>query len=240
MLKSNKDEVMKKMINAKDDTGNFAAYVAMPTKTPAPAIVVIQEIFGVNADMRAKCDNLAAQGYIAIAPDLFWRQEPGVDITDKSEAEWKKAFALFNGFDVSKGVEDLAATLDTVKTMPECNGKAGAVGYCLGGKLAYLMAARTNVDAAVGYYGVALDTLLGESNAITKPLMLHMAELDKFVPADARDKILNHFKGSTAVTTHLYNGVDHAFARINGDHYNEAAAKLANQRTDDFFAKYLK
>lgn len=231
---------MKKTIAAQDGSGKFSAYLAMPSKTPAPAIIVIQEIFGVNADMRGKCDALAQQGYIAIAPDLFWRQEPDVDITDKSEAEWKRAFALFNGFDVAKGVEDLAATLDAVKNMPEYSGKAGAVGYCLGGKLAYLMAARTGVDAAVGYYGVALDTLLGESGNIKNPLMLHMAELDKFVTADARDKIITHFKGGTVVTTHLYEGVDHAFARINGDHYDEAAAKLANSRTDDFFAKHLK
>lgn len=231
---------MKKTITAKDGSGTFSAYVAVPAKTPAPAIIVIQEIFGVNADMRAKCDALAQQGYVAIAPDLFWRQEPGVDITDKSEAEWKKAFALFNGFDVSKGVEDLAATLDTAKNMPECNGKTGAVGYCLGGKLAYLMAARTAVDAAVGYYGVALDTLLGESANIKNPLMLHMAELDKFVPAEAQGKIIAHFKNSPVVTTHLYKGVDHAFARTGGEHYDAEAATLANKRTDDFFAKYLK
>lgn len=231
---------MKKTINAKDGSGSFSAYVAMPAKTPAPAIVVIQEIFGVNADMRAKCDALAAQGYVAIAPDLFWRQEPNVDITDKSEAEWKKAFALFNGFDVNKGVEDLATTLEVVRSMPECNGKAGAVGYCLGGKLAYLMAARTSIDAAVGYYGVALDTLLGESGNIKNPLMLHMAELDKFVPAEARDKIVNHFKDNAVVTTHVYMGVDHAFARQNGEHYDGNAAKTANARTDEFFAKNLK
>lgn len=231
---------MKTTITAKDGTGTFSAYVAMPEKTPAPAIIVIQEIFGVNADMRAKCDALAGQGYIAIAPDLFWRQEPDVDITDKSEAEWKKAFALFNGFDVSKGVEDLATILDTAKAMSECSGKIGAVGYCLGGKLAYLMAARTGVDAAVGYYGVALDTLLGESANIKNPLMLHMAELDKFVPAEARDKIIAHFRSSPVVTTHLYQGVDHAFARTGGEHYDAAAATLANKRTDDFFARLLK
>ncbi|NBX66725.1 MAG: dienelactone hydrolase family protein [Proteobacteria bacterium] len=231
---------MKTIITAKDGAGVFSAYMAIPAKTPAAAIIVIQEIFGVNADMRAKCDSLAAQGYIAIAPDLFWRQEPGVDITDKSEAEWKKAFALFNGFNIDKGVEDLEATLNTVRAIPECNGKVGAVGYCLGGKLAYLMASRTTIDASVSYYGVALDTLLGESGNIKKPLMLHMAELDKFVPSEARERVVNHFKNNTAVSTHVYAGQDHAFARINGEHYNEAAATLANKRTDDFFADFLK
>lgn len=227
-------------VKATDGTGSFKAYMAKPAKTPAPVIIVIQEIFGVNADMRNKCDALAAQGYIAIAPDLFWRQEPGVDITDKSEAEWQKAFSLFNGFNIDKGVEDLAATLNAAKALPEFAGKAGCVGYCLGGKLAYLMAARTDIDAAVGYYGVAIDTLLGESGNIKKPLMLHIAELDKFVPAEAREKIVNHFKGNAQVTTHVYEGVDHAFARLNGDHYDAAAATLANSRTDAFFETNLK
>lgn len=227
-------------INAADGSGSFNAYMATPATTPAPVIIVIQEIFGVNADMRGKCDALAKQGYIAIAPDLFWRQEPDVDITDKSEAEWQKAFSLYNGFNVDKGVEDLKSTLEAAKELPTCNGKAGAVGYCLGGKLAYLMAARTNIDCGVSYYGVGLDTLLGEGGNIKKPLMLHIAELDKFVPADAREKILGQFKESLVVRTHVYTGADHAFARVNGDHYDEAAAKLANTRTDEFFAKNLK
>jgi carboxymethylenebutenolidase len=228
------------MIEAKDSSGAFAAYMAMPKVTPAPVIILIQEIFGINADMRAKCDNFAKQGYIAIAPDLFWRQEPGVDLTDKTKAEWDKAFALMNGFNIDKGIDDLSAALDAARALPACSGKVGCVGYCLGGKLAYLMAARTDIDACVGYYGVALDTLLTESAAIKNPLMLHIAELDKFASPEARDKVVAHFKGSGTVTTHVYEGVDHAFARRNGDHYDETAAKLANDRTDMFFAKYLK
>jgi carboxymethylenebutenolidase len=212
----------------------------MPAQTPAPAIILIQEIFGVNADMRAKCDAFAKQGYIAIAPDLFWRQEPGVQLTDKTKAEWDKAFALMNGFDVDKGIDDLSATLDAARTMKGCTGKVGCVGYCLGGKLAYLMAARTDIDASIGYYGVGLDGLLNESESIKNPLMLHIAELDKFSSAQARGKIVAHFAGSRTVTTHVYPGVDHAFARKGGEHYDDTAAKLANDRTDMFFAQYLK
>lgn len=227
-------------IQAKDGTGAFDAYAAMPAKLPAPALIVIQEIFGINADMRAKCDAFAAEGYIAIAPDLFWRQDPGVQLTDKTKGEWDKAFALMNGFNVDKGVDDLSATLDAARGMKECSGKAGCVGYCLGGKLAFLMAARTNIDASVGYYGVGLDGLLGEAAKITHPLMLHIAELDKFSTPEVREKVTSYFAGNQTVTTYVYKGVDHAFARKDGDHYDAAAAKLANDRTDAFFAQYLK
>lgn len=225
-------------IKATDGSGSFSAYIAMPTTLPAPAIILIQEIFGINADMRAKCDEFAAKGYIAIAPDLFWRQEPGVDLTDKTKAEWDKAFALMNGFNVDKGIEDLQATLDAAKALKDCTGKVGCVGYCLGGKLAYLMAARTELNCSVGYYGVGLDALLNEQ--IKTPLLLHIAELDKFAPAEARDKVVAHFKNCKFTTTHVYPGVDHAFARKAGEHYDAAAANLANKRTDDFFAQHLK
>lgn len=225
-------------IPATDGSGAFNAYVAVPAKTPAAAVMAIQEIFGVNADMRAKCDAFAANGYIAVSPDLFWRQEPDVRLTDKSKAEWDKAFALMNGFNIDKGIEDLIATLDHVRAMPECTGKVGAVGYCLGGKLAYLMAARSNVDAAVGYYGVGLDGMLDQK--IKSPLMLHIAEKDKFSTPEKNSKIIDHFKGSDKVVTHLYPGVDHAFARKDGEHFDAAAAKLANRRTDEYFAGKLK
>src|SRR5205085_12497952 len=141
------------------------AYVARPARGgPTPAVVVIQEIFGVNRFVREVADQLAADGYLAIAPDLFWRIEPGVDITDQSEAEWQKAFSLMNAFDLDKGVEDIAATIASVRKDPACSGKVGAVGYCLGGRLAYLTAARTDADASVAYYPVAVDCLLGEAD----------------------------------------------------------------------------
>lgn len=227
-------------IQIKTSSGSFSAYLAVPAQTPAPAIVVIQEIFGVNADMRQKCDELAAQGYLAICPDLFWRMEPGVQLTDKSEAEWAKAFDFFNRFDVDKGVEDLALTLKFIRDHEKSNGVAGAIGYCLGGKLAYLMSARTDVDASVSYYGVGLDALLGEAASIKKPLMLHIAEEDKFVNKDAQAKIKEDLASHPNVTIHSYAGVNHAFARINGEHYNKGAAVFANKRTTAFFRDTLK
>lgn len=226
-------------IQASDGSGSFMGYLAEPVSGKGAGILVIQEIFGVNKVMREICDNLAGQGYFALCPDLFWRQEPGVNITDKTKAEWDKAFKLFGGFNLDKGIDDLKASLAVLRKLPGCNGKAGTVGYCLGGRLAYLMACRSDVDAAVGYYGVALTDHLAEANKIRKPLMMHMANEDKFVPKEAQDQIRAAFKDHPLITLHEYPGCDHAFARVGGEHFDKRAADLANQRTADFFAKNL-
>lgn len=220
--------------------GDFSAFVAQPTAHPAPVIVVIQEIFGINEDMRTTCRQLAAQGYLAVCPDLFWRQEPGVSLTDKTQAEWDKAFALYQGFDVAKGVEDIAATLAAARALPQAGSKAGVVGYCLGGLLAYLSAARTDVDAAVSYYGVGIEGHLGEAESIDKALLMHMGEADGFVSPEARAQIIAALQSKPEVQVHVYPGCDHAFARNAGVHFDADAAQLANSRTAEFFAAQLK
>lgn len=231
---------MTEMTLPSHDGQSFNAYVAMPENLPAPTVILIQEIFGVNAEMRAKCDAMARVGYIAVCPDLFWRLEPGVQLTDKTESEWDKALDLLSRFDVNQGVEDLRATSHAFKGHALGNGKVGCVGYCLGGKLAYLMATRTHVDAAVGYYGIGLDQLLGEAGRISRPLLLHVAEEDKFVSKDAQAKIKAGLSGNPHITLHSYAGVNHAFARNGGEHYDAASAQLANQRTSEFLANNLR
>ena len=221
------------------DGGSFSAYLALPARTPAPCVVAIQEIFGVNAEMRAKCDELAAQGYIAICPDLFWRLEPGVELTDQSKAEWDRAFDLMNRFDIDQGVRDLDAAAQFVKGYQGSNGHVGCVGYCLGGRLAFLMACRTGVECSVSYYGVGLEGLVDEAAKIRRPLMLHVAELDKFSPPEAQAKLKAGLKGNRFVTLHSYPGVDHAFARNGGEHYDAGAADIANSRTRDFLRANL-
>ena len=220
--------------------GQFDAYVARPAAAKAPAVVVIQEIFGVNAVMREVADRLAGAGYLAICPDLFWRIEPGVDITDQSEAEWKKAFSLMQAFDVDKGVEDIQAAITVARKDPGSTGKVGAVGYCLGGRMAYLAATRTDVDASVGYYGVTIENYLGEAKGLAKPLMLHIAGDDQFVPKAAQDQIIEALKGLSHVKLHVYPGRDHAFARPGGAHFNAEDAATADDRTLAFFAENLK
>jgi carboxymethylenebutenolidase len=221
------------------DGGSFSAYLALPETRPAAAVVVIQEIFGVNQVMRDLADQYAAQGYVAICPDLFWRIEPGIDITDQSEAEWQKAFELFQKFDVDLGVQDLIATLSHVRGLEACNGKAGTVGYCLGGKLAYLMATRSDADANVSFYGVGLDELVGEAETISTPYLSHVAENDGFVPKEAQAKFIPVLEANAHSTVHVYAGQDHAFARVGGQHYDQASADLANGRTAEFFSAHL-
>jgi carboxymethylenebutenolidase len=224
-------------ISTKD--GTFSAYVARPTASPAPTVVVIQEIFGVNQVMRDVTDGLARQGYLAICPDLFWRIEPGIDITDHSEAEWKRAFELFNAFDVEAGIEDIAATIAHIRKDPGCNGKVGAVGYCLGGQLAFLTATRTDADASVSYYGVGLENRVAEAEKLTHPLLMHIAEEDEFTPKTAQAVILAALKDHPQVEIYTYPGCNHAFAREGGEHFNAEAAKLANGRTLAFFKRTL-
>jgi len=219
--------------------GAFSAYVARPSSTPAPAVVVIQEIFGVNKVMRDVCDGLAAQGFVAVCPDLFWRIEPGIDITDQSEAEWKKAFELYNAFDVDAGVSDIAATIAAVRALPGVNGKVGAVGYCLGGLLAFLTATRTDADASISYYGVGTEKHVAEAEKLARPLLMHIAEEDQFVPKEAQKVILDALKDHQQIEIHTYPGRDHAFARVGGAHYDAADAGTANARSLAFFKSNL-
>ncbi|QOF80385.1 MULTISPECIES: dienelactone hydrolase family protein [unclassified Variovorax] len=219
--------------------GSFNAYVARPQKLPAPAIVVIHEVFGVNADMRQTCDELAAQGYLAVCPDLFWRIAPGLDLSDRTQAELAQAQVLYNAFDLDAGVSDIAATVQATRAMPEVTGKIGVVGYCLGGLLAFLTAARARPDATVAYYPGNADKHVREADRIANPLIVHLAQKDEYIPADAQRQIASALNGQSQVQVYSYPGCGHAFARHRGTAYNAEAAALANRRTADFLALHL-
>jgi len=218
--------------------GAFRAYVARPSGTPKAAVVAIQEIFGVNAVMRGKADWLAREDFLAIAPDLFWRLGKDIDITDQSEAEWAQAFDYFKRFESGPGVRDIQATISYARSWID-GGKVGAVGYCLGGLLAYLTAARTDIDASVGYYGVGIPTLLGEADNIKKPLVLHIAGKDGFVDAAAQAAMKQGLGGNAKVTLHDYPERDHAFTREGGKNYDAGDARIADGRTIAFFNENL-
>ena len=223
------------------DGGDFSAYLAEPAGTaPAPALIVILEIRGVNANLRAICDDYAARGYLATAPDLLWRVEPDLDYDPDTPAGWDKAMKINAAFDEAKAVDDLKATLAWVRGYPRSNGIVGALGFCLGGKLAYLMATRSDVQAAVGYYGIGIDKALGETSAISHPLMLHIAGEDRFVPPDAQQRIADGLAAVPGAEAHIYPGADHAFARKDGIRFHAEAAALADARTAAFLDKYLK
>lgn len=230
---------MGQMITIPGKDGSFGGYLAAPANGTGPGIVVIQEIFGINDVMRQMADRLAADGFFALAPDLFWRLQPGIQLTDKTDAEWKEALDLMGRFDIGKGVEDIQASITTLRGLTGVGGKVGAVGYCLGGLLAYLTATRTDADASVGYYGVNLPKFLGEAGNIKAPLMLHIAENDSFSSLEAREQVMVGLMDNPLATLHVYDGVDHAFARPGGKNWNAQAAQTANARTDLFFREHL-
>jgi carboxymethylenebutenolidase len=220
------------------DGGEFDAYLALPASGYGPGIVVLQEIFGVNDYVRNVAEWYAAHGFVALAPDLFWRMQPGVQLTDKAD-DWNKAVAFYQALDEAKAVEDSAAALEFLRHHAACSGRAGAVGFCLGGNLAYLLSVRFKPDCAVGYYGVSIEKSLDEAENLSGPLMLHIAGDDKFCPPEAQRRIHDVLDSNSLVTIYDYPGLGHAFGRNGGEHYDAAAAELANLRTLEFFVKHL-
>lgn len=218
---------------------NFDAYVAEPTGTPRGAIIVIQEIFGVNAGIRQKCDNWAKAGYVAVAPDLFWREKPHIELDADVPEQLQAAFGHMQKFDQDKGIRDIEATIKAVRAKLGEDGKVGLVGYCLGGRLAFMSACRTDGDAFVAYYGVGIDGLLGEQHAIGKPVLLHIPTADGFVPPETQKAMHEGLADNRHVTMHDYEGLDHGFAAEMGKRRDEAGAVLADQRTADFFAEHI-
>lgn len=227
-------------IDTLDAGGSFSAYVARPGGDARAAVVVIQEIFGVNAGIRAKCDKLADAGYLAVAPDLFWRLEPEVELDPDVKAQFDRAIALMQRFDEQLGVRDLEATIRFARReLGGGDARVGCVGYCLGGRMAFLAACRTDVDASVGYYGVGIDGLLREAHAIANPVLLHVPTADHFVGADAQRAMHEGLDPHPKVTIHDYEGLDHGFATEAGERRDEEGAALADRRTAEFFAQHL-
>ena len=226
-------------IDTLDGQGSFPAYLAEPQGAPRAAIVVIQEIFGINEGIRRKCDRWAEQGYLAVAPDLFWRIEPGVELDPDREAEFKRALDLMGRFDQDQGIVDIEATIRGIRARLPDGGKVGCVGYCLGGRLAYMTAARTDIDASVGYYPVGLPNILHERHAISRPLLLHIAGADHFVPPEQQREVHAALDDEPRVTIHDYPGEDHGFAAEMGSRRSDEAARLADSRTEAFLAEHL-
>ena len=220
------------------DGGEFAGYLALPASGYGPGIVVIQEIFGINGFVREVADWYAAHGFVALAPDLFWRMERGVELTDTGD-DWNKAIEFYMKLDEAKAVEDTAATVEFLRRHTACSGRVGAVGFCLGGNLAYLLSVRFNPDCAVGYYGVSIEKSLDEAMNLGSPLLLHIAERDKFCPPEAQAQIHDALDSNPFVTIYDYAGMDHAFGRVGGEHYDAANAELANLRSLEFFVSNL-
>lgn len=222
-----------------DHHAQFDAYVARPKGIPKAAIIVIQEIFGVNEGIRTKCDNWAKAGYLCYAPDLFWRIEPHIELDPDVEAELQQGFELFGKFDQDQGIRDIEATIKAARAELGGTGKVGCVGYCLGGRLAFMAACRTDGDAFVGYYGVGIDELLNEQHAIGKPVLLHIPTADHFVSPEIQAAMHSGLADNRHVTLYDYEGLDHGFAAEMGNRRDDAAAQLADSRTAEFFLSHL-
>jgi carboxymethylenebutenolidase len=220
------------------DGGTFRAYLAKPAQGSGPGILLCQEIFGVNQYMRDVADYYAEEGYVVLVPDLFWRMQPGIEL-GTGDADMQKAFDYYQKFDVAKGAEDIAAAVKVLRALPECKGKVGALGFCLGGKLAYLAAARAGVDCAVCYYGVAIEADLDDAKKIKGPLVLHFAANDKHVPPEALEKIRAAFAGRTDVEIYVYPGTEHAFSNPHRSSYNKPAAMMAHSRSIALFRRFM-
>ncbi len=217
---------------------DFPVYRAAPSSQAKAAIIVIPEIFGVNPGIRAKCDGWAAKGYLAVAPDIFWRFAEGEELDPDVPPQFQKALENMGQFKADDCIRDIEALIHHLKRQDGC-AKVGLVGFCLGGFIAYSAAARTDVDASVGYYGVSIDQHLNESHAIANPLMLHIASADHFVTPDAQAAIHSALDAHPRVTLHDYPGLDHGFAAEMGDRRNDEGARLADRRTEEFFAEHL-
>ena len=227
-------------ITIEGEGGTFEGYIAQPATLPAPAVVVLQELFGVNADIREHCDDLAGLGFIALAPDLFWRQEPGVDLDVRSEADWNHGLRLNQAYDRDAGARDIKDSVTTAAKLADCTGKVAVLGYCIGGLMAYLTAVRYSVDAAVAYHGGDTEKYLDEVDGLHAPLLMHLAEEDEFISKQAQAQIKAALAGKPNATVYSYAGQRHAFSRHNGAHYDASAAALANGRTREFLNRTLR
>lgn len=219
--------------------GEMASYLAMPDSKPRGAVIAIMEIWGVNETMKALAEEFAAAGFICLVPDLFWRLEAGVQLSERNPEDVQKAFDLYYHFDYDQGVVDLEATAGFLRAMPEGNGKAAAVGYCLGGKMCYLMCCRTDIDCAVAYYGTYIEHSIKEVGNLARPFMLHQSLKDRWVQPEVNQFIERKLSSSPLVTIYKYPEAGHAFARKGSEAYREADSILALRRTCDFLADHL-
>lgn len=226
-------------ITTLDGKAKFDAYIAEPEGSPIGAVIVIQEIFGVNEGIRRKCESWAKAGYVAIAPDLFWRIEPHIELDADIPEQLQQGLSYMGQFDQDLAIQDIEATIKSLRKRVGSGGKVGVVGYCLGGRLAFMAACRTDGDAFVGYYGVGIDGLLGEQHAIGKPVLLHIPTHDGFVSPEAQKAMHEGLADNAHVTLYDYEGLDHGFAAEMGDRRDEEGARLADGRTADFFAEAL-
>jgi carboxymethylenebutenolidase len=220
--------------------GRLSAFVALPATLPAPGLVLLQEVYGVNRFMRRIAGYWAAQGFVAVCPDVYWRMKPGIVLDPETPGHREQALATGGRLDVDLAVRDVAGLVEQLRGAKECSGRVATAGYCLGGKLAYLVGTRGAADCNVSYYGVGIEAHLDEAAKLARPLLMHMGEADPWTPEAVRARLKDAFGASPLVTMHLYPETGHAFAREGAATDVPAMRELANGRTRAFLEANLR
>lgn len=221
-----------------DDGQRFDGYLALPRAGRGPGVLIVQEIFGVNGHIRSVAEQYALAGYVALAPDMFWRSERRVELGYEG-ADRDKGLSLLKSTDIDRTVADLGAAVRAMKARKEVTGPVAAVGYCVGGRLAYLMAAQGMIDAAVAYYGGGIQNLLDRADKIDAPILFHFGDQDGSIPMDAVNRIQTRFAGKPNAELHVYPGAGHGFNCTDRASYDQRASALALGRTMTFLATRL-
>lgn len=217
----------------------FNAYCASPSKAGSAALVVIHDVFGVNGFARKVCDDFAASGYFAMCPELFWRNQQAQVLGDPASGGEGRMSELVKKFDVEAAMRDLLSTLAKARAMPGCNGKVGVVGYGLGGRLAFLVAARSDVDVSVCYYGRDMEKNIDEVHDVSRPLLAHLAARDSFMPETLRNRILQRLGRNKLIVTKVYENAGYGFALPDSPAYDQAVAATAHDATKEFLTRSL-
>jgi len=222
------------------DGFTFSAYVATPDSTPPfPAIVLVQEIFGINANIRWTAGRFAAAGFLVVAPDLFWRSASGIELDPTDPQQRARAMELNSAFDSQRGMEDCRQTIEAIRRDRACNGRVGAVGYCLGGRLAFLLATQGAIDAGVCFYPVAVQPQLKTLPASHVPLLVHLGSEDALCNPDAQQEIKSFVESSQESHVIVYEGVGHGFARLGRAGAAASAADSAESESIEFLKRHL-
>jgi len=217
------------------DGGRFDAYLSLPAAPKGPGILLLQEVFGVNRHIRGVADQYALDGFVVLAPDVFWRHDPRLQL-DYSQAEMERGLALKARLDLAATVRDLAAAVQALRARPECGGRVASLGYCMGGLLSYLCAAQGLVDAAICYYAGGIQGQLQQAPRIACPIQMHFAGRDRFIASQTVDAVRGALEANADATVHVYPDADHGFNCWDRGAYEPRAAVLAHGRSLQFLA----
>lgn len=223
---------------ASSDGGSFQAYVSLPPTGMGPGIVLVQEIFGVNEHIRGVADQYAMDGFVVLAPDVFWREAPRVEL-GYDDAAMARGRALKGNLNFDSAIQDLVDSTAALRALPQVVGKVASLGYCMGGLLSYLLAASGRVDAGICYYGAGIEARLDQEACITCPMLFHFAEQDQLIPVSAVKTVSRTFASHADAWVQTYPGVGHGFNCWARTAYNQQAATLARGRTLEFLSIYL-